>query len=161
MQRGRPTDCCPSTCCLFCSSCLNFGHRKVNFNCTGSEGVGKSAHRQTMGAAQGAGTRGVSQRARSPQDRIDIRSCRRCDAAELAAVRLGFLPLSRTGAGFPDHSPHHPSYPATSGLRSRPGTQNANALTCFACVMQEIGAGGCESRHTQIAPMSGTAFLEI
>ena len=109
--------------------------------------------RQTMGAAQG-GTRGVSQRARSPQDRIDIRSCRRCDAAELAAVRLGFLPLSRTGAGFPTPPSNlwatHPTW-----------NQECERTDIFACVMQEIGAGGCESRHTEIAPMPGTAFLEI
>ena len=96
----------------------------------------------------------MSRRARWPQDRIDIRSCRRCDAAELAAVRLGFLPLSRTGAGFPTPPSNlwatHPTW-----------NQECERTDIFACVMQEIGAGGCESRHTQIAPMSGTAFLEI
>lgn len=107
--------------------------------------------RQTMGAAQG-GTRGVSQRARSPQDRIDIRSCRRCDAAELAAVRLGFLPLSRTGAGFPDHSPHHPSYPATSGLRSRPGTQNANALTSSLASCRRLARAGASLDTHRLHP---------
>ena len=96
----------------------------------------------------------MSQRARSPQDRIDIRSCRRCDAAELAAVRLGFLPLSRTGAGFP-------TPPSNLWATQPTWNQECEHTDIFACVMQEIGAGGCESRHTQIAPMSGTAFLEI